>query len=88
MKTIAILITVNGDGEVLKPTEAFATKQKAKDAMVSYIGREIEDAKAGGYEDDDIEFSFDDESGYLKYGTDSLNEYRYSIEELTLPTEE
>ena len=88
MKTIAILITVNGDGEVLTPTEAFATKQKAKDAMVNAIGREIEDAKAGGYEDDDIQFCFDDESVYLKYVMSELNEYRYSIEELTLPTEE
>ena len=84
-KELFILTVVNGATEFIS-VEAFKTQDEAHEEMERSIKAEIDDAHAGGYEDDEICKGYpSDTYGYVQYGDDPANEYHYEITKVKNP---
>lgn len=82
-KELFILTVVDGEGQLIR-VDAFKTMDKAKKEMERSIKAEIDDAHAGGYEDDEIRKGYpSDTCGYVQYGDG--NEYNYEITKVKNP---
>lgn len=81
-KELFILTVVNGEGELIS-VEAFKTYERAHKEMERSINAEIDDARAGWYEDEEIFHNISDTCGYVQYGDG--NEYNYEITKVKNP---
>lgn len=82
-KELFILTVVDGEGQLIS-VDAFKTMDEAKEEMERSIEAEIDDAHAGGWEDDEIYQGYPSETyGYVQYGDE--NEYNYEITKVKNP---
>ena len=83
-KELFILTVVNGEGELIS-VEAFKTHERAHEEMERSINAEIDDARAGWYEDEEIFHNISDTCGYVQYGDSLENSYEYKITKVKNP---